>query len=156
MSFRRRRVVLDRLQVAYLAGLMDAAGTIECYRKPGPKSKSPTFHLGISFTLTTSEPLQTVGRWLGCEIKRYAWRKTPDISHYRLRVPRAIAVDVLTECLPLLIRKRQRVEIVLAIEHLRSKYSPDRRHVGQPFLGRLPLRAVARMQGLHSKLLALG
>jgi hypothetical protein len=150
-----RLAALTEVQLAYIAGLIDGEGSLESQRQFPRTAANPRFVLRLSFTLGTSEPVTTVGTWLGCPPKRYPPVDETRQPRWRLNLPRKIAVPLLERCLPYLILKRQQAELVLAIESVRATNSPPREHVGHAKLLRMPAPAVAEMERLHGELRSL-
>lgn len=52
-------------QLAYLAGLIDGEGSLECQKQSQAGSATPRYVIRLSFTMSTPEPLETVASWLG-------------------------------------------------------------------------------------------
>jgi hypothetical protein len=72
-----------------------------------------------------------------------------------MHIAKSVAVELLRGCLPFLILKRRQAELVLAIEAVRAKNSPDRRLIGTIGSRPMPAIAVAQMEKLHRELRSL-
>lgn len=146
---------LTEYQYSYLAGLIDGEGSLESQREWQPKGATPRFVLRISFTFATEEPLRTVCEWLGISYKCYPATDETRSPRYRAHVPKGVTVPLLEGCLPYLILKKRQAELILAIEDVRARNSPDRRHFGFTKLSRMPVEAVNEMILLHDELRSL-
>jgi hypothetical protein len=140
---------LTDTQIAYLAGLIDGEGSLECQPQVQNRGRTPTFSLRLSFTMGTDEPLQTVAGWLGMEM-----RTLPAVDEKRqarryLHVKKGLAVPLLRRCLPYLILKADQATLMLMIEDARARWSPYCPKRGFPEAG------VIEMRGLHEQLRAL-
>ena len=142
---------LTRPQLAYLAGLIDGEGSIECQRENPPGARTPRFSLRLSFAMATAEPIRTVAEWLDLTAKRYPARPGRHPC-WRLHVPKGVAVELLRACEPYLILKRDQAGVLLAIEDVRERHSPAKRHVGHPRFQPMPVEAVEQMEQLHREL----
>ncbi len=146
---------LTETQVAYMAGLIDGEGSIECQRETQVRGATPRFVLRVSFVFATEEPLRTVCSWLGIQYKRYPTTDPRRSDRYRAHVTKSIAVPLLRACLPYLLLKRRQADLILAIEEVRAAASPSRVHTGQAKLSRMPEAAIAQMTVLHAELRTL-
>ena len=63
---------LTDVQVAYLAGLIDGEGSLECQRQMQRKGATPRYVLRLSFVFGTAEPITTVAGWFGDVPRVYA------------------------------------------------------------------------------------
>ena len=79
---------LSETQVAYVAGLIDGEGSLECQIQMQKGAATPIFTLRLSFTFGTEEPITTVAAWLGTAPKRYP-ATTPNRNWSARPVPRA-------------------------------------------------------------------
>ena len=140
---------------AYLAGLIDGEGSIECQQEMHPKGTTPRFVLRLSFTFATEEPLATITQWLGVSYKQYPATDERRSPRYRCQIPKSLAVVVLEHCLPFLILKRDQAELILEIERVRAAYSPDRRLIAPGKNRTMPTAAIEQMTVLHAQLRAL-
>jgi hypothetical protein len=138
-----------------MAGLIDGEGSIESQREVQVRGATPRFVLRVSFVFATEEPLRTICGWLGTSYKRYPSTDPRRSDRFRTHVTKSIAVPLLAACLPYLIVKRRQAELILAIEAVRAGASPDRVHVGQASLQRMPAEAIERMTALHLELRTL-
>jgi hypothetical protein len=144
---------VNEVQKAYLAGLIDGEGSLECQPQMQRTGKTPSFRLAVSFNMVTVEPLRTVGSWFGVEPKRYPAPSENRQPQWRLRFAKTLACQILEECLPYLLLKREQALVMLAIEEVRAANTP-------PLTTRwnsrtMPAHAVERMAELTVQLRAL-
>lgn len=145
---------LSEAQVAYLAGLTDGEGSIECQREYQPRGRTPRFVLRLSFCFATPEPLATISQWLGIPAKRYPATDATRSDRHRMHIVKATAVPLLRRMLPHLILKRREAELILKIEETRSANSPSR-STGVGAHRRMPADAISRMTAFHVELRSL-
>lgn len=145
---------LTPLQTAYLAGFIDADGSLESQMEKSPQGRTPRFVLRLSFTLATPEPLATIARWLDLQVRVYPSTDPRRSARHRLHVPKTKAVAVLQAVLPHLILKRRQAEIMLEIEAVRAAASPSR-SLPMGKQRRMPASAVEKMTALHRELRSL-
>ncbi len=145
---------LTEVQIAYLAGLTDGEGSLECQKEHQPKGVTPRFVLRLSFCFATPEPLQTISGWLGAGVRTYPATGPTRSPRHRMHVTKSIAVPLLRRMLPHLILKRREAELVLAIETVRAAHSPSRR-TGVGAHRRMPETALAQMDNHFRDLRAL-
>jgi hypothetical protein len=146
---------ITETQAAYLAGLIDGEGSLECQKEWQPRGRTPRYTLRLSFTFATLEPLATVSEWLGVSYKRFPATDASRQDRYRAHVYKSLAVEVLGRCIPYLTLKRRQAEIILAIEAVRVAASPTRKHVGSSSATVMPESAIAEMDALHVELRSL-
>src|SRR3954462_11316251 len=115
---------LSEWQLAYLAGLVDGEGSLECQKEFQPKGVTPRFVLRLSFCFATVEPLQTISQWLGVPTQIYPATDPTRSPRHRMSVTKNLAVPLLQQMLPYLILKRRQAELILAIESVRKAHSP--------------------------------
>jgi hypothetical protein len=116
--------VVTSIQSAYLAGLIDGEGSLECQKQMHGAAITPRYVIRLSFVMATEEPLRTVARWLGREPKCYPATSLNRQPRWRLHIPKGILVPLLRGCLPYLILKKNQAEAILAIEDIRLRHSP--------------------------------
>jgi hypothetical protein len=148
-------IQLSSLQLAYLAGLIDGEGSLECQKEMQIKGVTPRFVLRLSFTFATREPLATICDWIGLSMKEYPATSPNRSSRFRAHVPKNLAVPLIKGCLPYLILKHQQAKLILEIEAIRKRYSPDRRRFAPGKLRTMPLEAVELMESLFVQLRSL-
>lgn len=147
-------VALSEPQIAYLAGLVDGEGSLECQKEFQPKGATPRFVLRLSFCFATREPLATISGWLGVAVKMYPATDDKRSPRHRMSVTKNLAVPLLRQMLPFLILKRREAELILAIEGVRQANTPSRRiPLGQR--RRMPDSAIAEMTALWIELRSL-
>lgn len=103
--------VVTTEQAAYLAGLIDGEGSIECQRQTHGAGVSPRYVIRLSFVMASEEPLRTIGRWIGREPKCYAARDAIRQPRWRLHVPKGMLIPLLRACRPYLLLKGDQVEL---------------------------------------------
>jgi len=141
-------------QLAYIAGLIDGEGSLECQKQMQKRGRTPRYVLRLAFTMSTPEPLETTAMWLGLTPKWYPVTDSRRQATCRLSIPKGITVPLLRQCLPYLILKHEAAKLILAIEEVRAKWSPTRHHFGSAKLEPMPQRAVEEMETLHQRLRA--
>jgi hypothetical protein len=146
---------LTDAQVAYLAGLIDGEGSLECQKQIQPNGTTHCYKLRLSFVFATAEPLQTISLWLGLRVRCYPATSPNRSPRWRAEVPKGKTVALLNRALPHLILKRRQAELVLAIEATRSANSPNRKHVGAARFTAMPLSAVSQMDQMFIELRSL-
>lgn len=144
-------------QLAYLSGLIDGEGSVECQKQMQRKGKTPRYVIRLSFNMVTKEPLATISKWIGLEPKFYDPPNRPAnrSPQYRLHIPKTLAVQVLEDCLPYLILKRQQAKLLLAIEEVRKNNTPDRHAFTRSGSKPMPTKAVNEMEKLFRELRSL-
>lgn len=145
---------LSEVQVAYIAGLIDGEGSLECQCQMQRGAATPIFTLRLSFTFATAEPITTVAGWLGMTPKQYPATSPNRSPRWRLHIKNRIALPLLRRVLPHLILKTRQAEIILAIESVRAANTVSRSVPIGP-LRRMPSGAVAQMAELHRELRSL-
>lgn len=145
---------LSETQIAYLAGLIDGEGSLECQCQMQKGAATPIFTLRLSFTFGTSEPITTVAAWLGMRPKQYPATSPNRSPRWRLHIKNRIALPLLRRALPHLILKSRQAEIILEIERVRSANTVPRTVPIGP-LRRMPQRAVEEMSALSRELRSL-
>lgn len=146
---------LTETQSAYLAGLIDGEGSLECQKEMQVRGATPRFSLRLSFCFGTSEPITTVAAWIGLAPTIYPPVDAIRCARWRLHVPKSLAVEILLLTMPFLIAKKEQARLVLQIENVRRQNTPSRHHKGQGYADRMPASAIAEMDGLFWKLRAL-
>jgi hypothetical protein len=141
--------VVTSEQAAYLAGMIDGEGSIECQRQTHGAGTSPRYVIRLSFVMASEEPLQTIGRWIGREPKCYPARDATRQPRWRLHIPKGTLVPLLRACRPYLILKGGQADAVLEIEQIRAKYSPAWCGDG------MPDAAVRQMEIVYQRLRSL-
>lgn len=141
--------VVTEPQAAYLAGLIDGEGSLECQRQMQRDGATPAYRLRLSFTMATVEPLRTVGSWLGLRPLWYPATTENRQARWRLHIPTGLTRQILPKCLPYLLLKREQAQAILAIDAVRAANSPGRRHYGTAKLERMPTHAVVEMERLY-------
>ena len=142
---------LSEAQVAYLAGLTDGEGSLECQKEFQPKGVTPRFVMRLSFCFATAEPLRTVSQWLGVSVKRYPPTDPTRSERYRCHITKNLAVPLLRRMLPYLLLKRREAELILSIEAVRAAHSPART-LGLGEQRRMPPSAVQEMTAQYTLL----
>lgn len=142
-------VHLTEAQAAYLAGLIDGEGSLECQKQMHGAAINPRYVVRLSFVFATAEPITTVAAWLGREPTWYPATDPTRQARWRLHIPKNALVPLLRACLPYLILKREQAEIILAIEAVRVARSPAWCGDG------MPADAIQDMELLLRKLRAL-
>ena len=143
---------LSEAQVAYLAGLVDGEGSLECQPQVSAKSRSPRFVLRLAFSFGTAEPITTVASWLGMVPTQYPAPSNRHSPRWRLSITKNIAVPLLRRVVPHLILKRRQAEIILRIEEIRASNSVPRSVPGPRSNLAMPQAAVDEMARLHADL----
>ena len=143
---------LTEAQVVYLAGLIDGEGSLECQKAMQPHGVTHSYRIRLSFVFATAEPLMTIATWLGISVRKYPATSSNRSPRYRGDVPKEKLIPLLRRALPHLILKRKQAEIILAIESIRSANTPPLKHVGGAKFSRMPVHAIAEMDGLHFEL----
>lgn len=146
---------LTEAQIAYLAGLTDGEGSIECQKEFQPRGVTPRFVLRLSYVFATPEPLATISRWLGIPSKRYPATDPARSDRHRMHITKNVAVPLLRRMLPHLILKRREAELILAIEETRAEHSPSRLIAVGNAGRRMPERAIERMTAQYLELRSL-
>ena len=139
---------LSKTQPAYLAGLIDGEGSLECQKVSQIGGATPQYRIRLSFTFATEEPLKTISQWLGLTPKRYVSTQENRSDRWRLHIPKNQTIPLIRACFPYLILKPKQVELMLRIEEIRLANSPDRKHFGHTKLQRMPMSAVSAMDSL--------
>lgn len=142
-------VVLEAEQAAYLAGLIDGEGSIECQRQTHGAAVTPRYVIRLSFVMASEEPLQTVGRWIGRPPKCYPARDDTRQPRWRMHIPKGMLVPILRACRPYLILKGDQADAVLEIEQIRARHSPAWCGDG------MPATAVHQMEVVYKRLRSL-
>jgi hypothetical protein len=148
-------MMLSDVQFAYLAGLIDGEGSITCQKEVARGCINPRYILRVEFTFGTREPLATICQWLGIAMKTFPPRTIERSSTYRAAIQKSIAIPLLQGCIPYMILKKRQAELMLEIEAIRAKYSPDRHHHGSNKLRRMPPEAIEAMENRFIELRSL-
>jgi len=147
-------VGLDPFQVAYLAGLVDGEGSLECQKDAQLRGATMGYRLRLSFCFATPEPLATISQWLGIRVNTYPATDPTRSPRYRMHITKGTAVPLIERMLPYLILKKREASLILAIEHVRAANCPGRR-TPRGIARRMPLSAVAEMDALWLQLRSL-
>ena len=143
---------LTNERLAYLAGLIDGEGSLECQKQIQKNGRTSLYKLRLSFTMATQEPLKTVAEWLNLQTKIYpSYQKNRQPTH-RLHIPKELAVILLKNCLPYLILKKGQAKWIIKIEKIRKEYSPSRHHNGKTHFQSMPIEAIQKMEYCHLNL----
>ena len=146
---------LTETQVAYIAGLIDGEGSLECQRQMQRGAVTPIFTLRLSFCFATAEPITTVANWLGGEPLTYPATDPSRQPRWRFSIKKRIALPLLRRCLPYLILKKQQAELILEIDRVRASHSVPRTVKGPRSNLRMPDIGVVEMQSLYVGLRSL-
>jgi hypothetical protein len=147
---------LTEVQIAYIAGLIDGEGSLECQMGMQKGAATPTFTLRLSFGFGTAEPVTTVASWLGGVPLMYPSRSPKRQPTWRFHIKNRIALPLLTRALPYLILKKEQARLILAIDGVRALNTvPKTVKGGYGAHRRMPTHAVEQMQRMHAELRAL-
>ncbi len=151
------RTLIDNLaewQIAYLAGLIDGEGSLECQKQMSANRVTPNFAVRVSLTFATTEPLSTISRWFDLPVHVYAAKQENRSARHQMNISKTMAVALLRRMLPYLILKRRQAELLIAIEETRAAHTPGRK---TPFgtSRRMPQEAVIVMDALFSQIRGL-
>lgn len=146
---------LSETQIAYIAGLIDGEGSVECQKQMQSGAATPIFTLRLSFTFATAEPITTVAGWLGMEPTRYPSTDPKRQDRWRLHIKNRIALPLLRRAMPHLILKRQQANLVLAIDGVRALHSVPRTIKGPRSNLRMASSAIIQMDYLYRELRSL-
>lgn len=146
---------LSETQVAYIAGLIDGEGSLECQRQMQKGAATPIFTLRLSFCFGSAEPITTVSGWLGGYPLIYPPTDPKRQPRWRFHIKNRIALPLLRRALPYLILKQRQAELVLNIDATRAVHSVPRNVSGPRSNLRMPDVGVAAMQILYAELRSL-
>lgn len=147
---------LSETQVAYIAGLIDGEGSLECQMEMQKGAATPVFKMRLSFGFATAEPITTVAAWLGTAPSVYPATTPSRQPVWRLHVKNRIVLPLLHRVLPHLILKRQQARLILAIDGVRALNTvPRTMKGGYGAHRRMPQAAVEQMTTMHVALRAL-
>ena len=145
---------LDPFQIAYLAGLVDGEGSLECHKEMQRHGITPRYNLRLSFVFATPEPLATISQWIGIQVKIYPATDPSRSPRHRMHITKGTAVPLLERMLPHLILKKREAALILAIERVRAANFPGRKTpIGVTRL--MPPHAIEEMNALWLQLRAL-
>lgn len=145
---------LTEYQAAYLAGLVDGEGSLECQRQMQPRGATPQFVVRLSFCFATPEPLATLSRWFELPVKMFPATDPARSPRYRMHLTKGLAVPLLKRLSPHLILKKREAELLIAIDAVREKNTPSRR-IAFGAERRMPPEAVEAMEQLWRELRSL-
>jgi len=144
---------LTETQIAYIAGLIDGEGSLECQKQMQRGAATPIFTLRLSFGFATAEPITTVASWLGMAPKVFAPKQANRQPIWRLHIKNRIALPLLTRSLPYLILKKEQAQLILAIDGVRALNTvPRTMKGGYGAHRRMPAHAVEQMMAMHTAL----
>lgn len=147
---------LSEERIAYIAGLIDGEGSLECQMQMQKGAATPIFTLRLSFCFGTAEPITTVGTWLGMVPNVYPPTTPNRQPRWRLHIKNRIALPLLSRALPHLILKQQQARLILAIDGVRAlNTAPRTMKGGYGVHRRMPAHAVEQMLRMHTALRAL-
>jgi hypothetical protein len=146
---------LTETQVAYIAGLIDGEGSVECQKQMQRGAATPIFTLRLSFTFATAEPITTVAVWLGMTPSVYPSTDPKRQPRWRLHIKNRIALPLLRRVMPYLILKRQQAALVIAIDGVRALHSVPRTVKGPRSNLRMPQAAQQQMGAMYTELRSL-
>jgi hypothetical protein len=141
-------LTLSPTQLAYIAGLIDGEGSLECQRELARKRVTPCFTPRLAFVFSTNEPLKTFCSWLGVTPKWFPTTDERRQARWRIGLTKSLTMALLKACLPYLILKRDQAELILEIERVRAAYSPGRK-TQFGILRRFPQEGVDQLEALY-------
>ena len=107
---------LTETQIAYIAGLIDGEGSLECQRQMQKGAATPIFTTRLSFTFGTAEPITTVAGWLGGAPAVYPPTSPNRQPRWRFHIKNRVCLPLLERSLPYLILKKEQAALILAID----------------------------------------
>ncbi len=147
--------MLNNTQLAYLAGMIDCDGSLECQKQMQKKGTTHRYAIRLSFTMATKEPINTISKWFGLNYKKYPSVDSRRSPRYRIHIPKTITLVLLKNCLHYLVLKKRQAEILLEIESIRLGLNPGKKHYGKPTFQCMPPEWETQIEPLYRELRSL-
>jgi hypothetical protein len=117
---------LNKTELAYLAGLFDAEGSILIVRKePGPRNKSRQYILNVTITNTKFEIVNTARQNFGGNIVGPIRQNPNHNPFFRWKLEGARARDFLRQVEPYLIIKRDLLALAFELQERIDTYGAE-------------------------------
>lgn len=122
----------------YLAAMVDAESHVGIQREMSARRRTPAYIVRYELAMTDKTTVDFVNSLLPMAKRISVGSKGRRLPYYRLRLTQQDAIRFLKSLLPYVQGKRRQIELCLKMDQLRRKYSPSRRHMGQPHFQPLP------------------
>lgn len=129
---------MEEWKIGYLAAMIDAECHVGIQRIMAANRVTPAYTIRFELAMTDATTVNFVNSLLPNAKVIHVHAVGRRLPYYRLRVIQQEAITLLKLVLPYLQGKRRQVELCIAIDELRRKYSPSRKHNGQARFQRLP------------------
>lgn len=148
-------LLLKDWQVGYLAAMIDAECHVGIQRMMDARRRTPCYTIRFELAMTDVKPVDFINSLLPTAKRIYVGAKGRRCAYHRLRLTQQEALRVLRTALPYVQGKRRQIELCIAIDALRRKYSPSRVHAGKAHFARLPDQFAAEADVLFSEFRSL-
>lgn len=151
-----RRTKMERWQIGYLAGMVDAEFHIGIQREFNKaRRRSPTFSIRVELAMTTKSVVDFVNSLLPNGKRISIATKGRRLAVYRLRLVHREAIQFLKTVLPYLQGRKRQAEICIKMDALRQSLTPPKQHFGAKHFHRLPIEYVKRAEKLFKEFRSL-
>ena len=121
---------MEQWELGYLAGMIDAECHVGIQRLMTANRKTPAYTIRFELAMTDPKPVQFINSLLPTAKLMHCHAQGRRLPYFRLRVIQQEAITLLRGVYPYVQGKKRQIEICFAIDELRRKFSPSRKHNG--------------------------